>query len=131
MDIDKFKKLNDGFGHEFGDTALTKVVERITALVSEDDLVGRMGGDEFLLLLNDCTEEKATQVVQRIIDDVATTTIRARDESAQLTLSAGLLYVSPSNQRQRIDDVVRDADKLMYDAKQASGNQVAVRTIPA
>jgi len=131
VDIDKFKELNDGFGHEFGDAALTTVVDRITALVSEDNLIGRVGGDEFLLLLNDCTEEKATQAVQRIIADVATTTIRTRDQSAQLTLSAGLLYVSPSNKQQRIDDVVRAADKLMYVAKRAGGNQVAARTISA
>lgn len=131
VDIDKFKGLNDRFGHEFGDAALTAVVDRITALVSEGNLIGRMGGDEFLLLLNDCTQEKATQVVQRIIADVATMTIRVRDQSAQLTLSAGLLYVSPSNKQQRIEDAVRAADKLMYVAKRAGGNQVAVGAMPA
>ncbi|MGB2985436.1 MAG: diguanylate cyclase [Phycisphaerae bacterium] len=129
LDIDKFKAVNDNFGHEFGDLALTTVVSEITGVVPQHDLIGRMGGDEFVVLLNDCSEKEATQIVKRIIANLAAKTVRKRNHSTQMTLSAGLLYVRPSNQEQPLDAIVNAADKLMYVAKRAGGNQVEGRTI--
>jgi len=129
LDIDKFKAVNDSLGHEFGDLALTTVVSGITEAVCQDNLIGRMGGDEFVVLLNDCTKEYATGIMERIISNVAAKTVRNRNQSAQMSLSAGLLYVRPSNRQQHLDTVVSMADKLMYQAKRSGGNQLVSRAI--
>ena len=131
LDIDRFKSVNDELGHEFGDLALKTVVGEMTETIPQHHLVGRMGGDEFVVLLNDCTEQDATQIVERIISNVASKTVRKRNQSTQMSLSAGLLYVRPSNREQQLDTVVNAADKLMYRAKRAGGNRLEVRTILA
>lgn len=131
LDIDRFKSVNDELGHEFGDLALKAVVGEMTETIPQHNLVGRMGGDEFVVLLNDCTEQDATQIVERIISNVAAKTVRKRNQSTQMSLSAGLLYVRPSNREQQLDAVVNAADKLMYRAKRAGGNRLEVRTILA
>jgi len=97
--------------------------------VCQDNLIGRMGGDEFVVLLNDCTKEYATGIMERIISNVAAKTVRNRNQSAQMSLSAGLLYVRPSNRQQHLDTVVSMADKLMYQAKRSGGNQLVSRAI--
>lgn len=131
LDIDGIKGVNDAFGHEFGDVTLTAVVAKIADAVPQSDVLGRMGGDEFVIVLNDCTETDARQIVQRIIANVAEMTIRKGDQSTRISLSAGLLYVQPSNREQQFDVVVKAADKLTDRAKRTGGNQAEVRVIQA
>ena len=129
LDIDKFKAVNDTFGHEFGDLALTTVIAAVTEALPQGHLIGRTGGDEFVVLLNDCTEKDAVQIVERVVTSVATKTVRNRNQSVQITISAGLLYVRPSSREQQLDATINAADKLMYRAKGAGGNQAEVRVI--
>jgi diguanylate cyclase (GGDEF)-like protein len=131
LDIDRFKAVNDKLGHALGDLALTMVASEISEAVGQNDLVGRMGGDEFVILLNDCTEPDARQTVERIISNVASKTVRKQNQSCQVAVSAGLLYVRPSNQTQQLDTVVHAADQLMYQAKRAGGSQAKIRAIHA
>jgi diguanylate cyclase (GGDEF)-like protein len=129
LDIDRFKKINDKLGHEFGDLALATVAAEITKVVGQHGPVGRIGGDEFVVLLNDCTEQEAGQILHQIVSGVAAQTIRKLELSTQAFLSAGLLYVRPSNRPLQLDRAVHAADKLMYGAKRNGGNQVQTRAV--
>lgn len=129
LDIDQFKAVNDRFGHEFGDSVLITAVAEINEAMPSDALFGRIGGDEFIVLINDCTEIDATQIVKCFVSNVAAKTIHKQNQSTQISLSAGLLFVHPSNQEQQLDTVVHAADKLMYRAKRSGGNRVEMRAI--
>jgi diguanylate cyclase (GGDEF)-like protein len=124
LDIDGFKGVNDRFGHAFGDRALVATACATAAALPRDALIGRMGGDEFVILLTECTEQDANRTAQRVISNVAEKAIHQGDQSAQITVSVGLLYVGPSSDPRRLDDLVSAADKLMYHAKGEGGNRV-------
>lgn len=129
LDIDGFKRVNDEFGHEFGDLALKSVVAEMTDALPPNHLFGRMGGDEFVLLLNECSQKDAEKIVECIISNVAKQPVNKRGQSAQIYVSAGMLYVRASSREHQLDAVVNAADKLMYHAKRAGGNQAATRTL--
>jgi diguanylate cyclase (GGDEF)-like protein len=129
LDIDGFKSINDRLGHEFGDRALKNAADRMAEATRQQDLLGRMGGDEFALLLYDCKEPEAEQIVRRILSHVAAEPVCKGKQSTKLALSAGLLYVRPSNRVRSLDTLLSAADHLMYEAKQAGGNQMQRRIV--
>jgi len=129
MDIDRFKAINDTFGHELGDRALKNTATRIRDAARRQDLLGRMGGDEFVLLLYDCRAADAEQITRRILSQVAAEPISREKQDARVSLSAGLLYVQLSHQVHSVDVLISAADQLMYQAKQAGGNQVHSRIV--
>jgi diguanylate cyclase (GGDEF)-like protein len=128
-DVDKFKVINDTLGHEFGDRALKKVASQLLESVRQHDIVGRLGGDEFVLMLYDCREPNARAVAKRILAAIAEESIGRGQRSVKLSVSLGLLYVQASPESKPLDTLLRAADKLMYRAKHAGGNQVEVRIV--
>lgn len=123
LDVDGFKGVNDKLGHAFGDRALAATACTAAAALPRDALIGRVGGDEFVVLLSECTEQDAKNVAQRIISSVSEKPIHQGDQSAQITVSVGLLHLGPSNDPRPLDALVSAADKLMYQAKRAGGNR--------
>ncbi len=89
-DLDRFKHINDQFGHLVGDRALQEVAHRILTSVRGHDLVGRYGGEEFLLLFPDTPLEMAVQVAERIREHVAATPVHLPEHTIPVTLSIGL-----------------------------------------
>ena len=125
LDIDRFKQLNDTFGHACGDGALRQVVATMRESVRQTDLVARLGGDEFLVMLGDCREEAATGIIERIVSRVATLEIGAEQaRSAKATLSAGFLWVAPDGMTFPLETLLSTADRLMYEAKRSGGNRI-------
>jgi len=124
MDIDGFKQINDRLGHEAGDRALRGLVAKTEQGVRKQDLVGRLGGDEFVVLLDDCTESDARGVVKRMLAAVADGPIAEGAPPVHATLSAGLLYVRPTDRQHTLEKLIAAADRLMYAAKRAGGNRV-------
>jgi len=129
LDIDRFKALNDTFGHEFGDFALKSVVAGVNEAMPQNHLLGRMGGDEFVLALDDCTEERAKQILDHVVSNVGGKAVRKRNHSAQIFVSSGMVYVWPTSRKQELDALVCAADKLMYQAKRAGGNRLQMQSI--
>ncbi|MCH7872628.1 MAG: diguanylate cyclase, partial [Planctomycetes bacterium] len=127
FDIDKFKDVNDTFGHDVGDSTLTTVVSKITEVLPEHCELGRLGGDEFILLLHDCNESDARRLVDRIVSTVGAANIQNHGKTASLSLSAGMLYVSHSDTRYEFDELVCACDELMYIAKRAGGNRAEIK----
>ncbi|MEA2000630.1 MAG: EAL domain-containing protein [Actinomycetota bacterium] len=120
LDLDDFKAVNDHYGHATGDALLKQVAKRIVASVRETDSVGRIGGDEFTVILESGTRlEDAGQVATKILDSVAEPYIVGNRE-LRVTASIGIaMYPLDGDSSQAL---LRDADIAMYSAKAAGSN---------
>ncbi len=124
IDVDKFKELNDTFGHQAGDAGLQAVASILRARVREYDTAARYGGDEFALLLPQTDVEGAIACAERCRADIETITLGGA-EKARLSASIGLCLF-PNAEIETREDLVRLADGALYDAKKAGRNCVKV-----
>jgi two-component system, cell cycle response regulator len=126
IDIDHFKSVNDEHGHEAGDAVLREVAGRMQDSVRLEDMVGRWGGEEFLVVLPNTTDQGAAELAERLRQVVADTPCRLADgDAVQVTISVGCAA-------SLIDDagiLVRSADAAMYEAKQTGRNRVVVAVV--
>ncbi len=117
VDLDGFKQVNDNHGHEHGDWVLTEIARRITACVRESDLVARVGGDEFILVLEESHEPEAVEAVAaKVLDSLALPFVLNGDESFT-GASIGIAYFGAG--RITPDLLIHQADLAMYRAKRA------------
>jgi diguanylate cyclase (GGDEF)-like protein len=123
IDLDQFKRVNDSLGHEAGDRLLRQVAERIRRSVRDTDLLFRMGGDEFTVILEEThTPEEVAQVAQRLIESVRAPLRLLRHELA-VSVSVGIaLYPRDDASGERL---VKSADTAMYRAKELGRNRYA------
>ncbi len=123
VDIDHFKSVNDGHGHVAGDAVLREVAERMVRSVRLEDMVGRWGGEEFLVVLPMTASQGAAELAERLRQVVAGEPCRLPDGGAmRVTISIGCAASA-------IDDpatLVRSADAAMYEAKKSGRNRVVV-----
>lgn len=122
-DLDHFKNINDSLGHLIGDRVLKEVAQRITTSVRDRDLIGRYGGEEFLLIFPDTSLPVAQQVTERIRQHIASTPIHLQEHSIPITISIGLTHFNPDDS---LESLLQRADNAMYAAKQAGRNCVRV-----
>jgi diguanylate cyclase (GGDEF)-like protein len=112
LDVDKFKQLNDQHGHSTGDRILALTAASVRKALRPTDVVARVGGDEFTVLLPDTDRETAAQVINRVRLELA----RAMEESGwQVTFSIGIASFMPP--LGSVQEMIRSADKAMYAAK--------------
>lgn len=119
IDIDHFKKVNDEHGHPVGDQALKDVAKAFKNAVRDHDLVGRLGGEEFGLLLTHVVQEDAYCIVDRIRKDVSSIHIMHNGKSVDLTVSIGGVVFSGDMD---FDALYKAADVKLYEAKQSGRN---------
>jgi diguanylate cyclase (GGDEF)-like protein len=129
LDLDNFKSLNDRFGHNFGDVALQAVVAQTRAVLPKDVIIGRIGGDEFAVMLESPALDIARDTIERALQTVAEHTIQFETASSRVTWSAGLLYVRSVTQDTSLNVLLKGADKAMYQAKRQGGNCVVCREV--
>lgn len=123
LDIDHFKEINDKHGHAVGDLVLQAVARRIEEAVRKGDMIGRYGGEEFLLLLPSSTRLEAIALAERLRSAIGSTPIDLLDgRQVQLTASFGVNVLDVPEQD--FDGAVRSADEALYRAKQAGRNRV-------
>ncbi len=128
IDIDHFKRINDSFGHPVGDEVLRSVAQLIRGAVRDRDLVGRYGGEEFVLALPGTAPSLAAQIAHRLRHRVAETPfwpypeVRSTVPPATLTISVG--YAACPRDSDDLDRLVRLADQALYAAKAAGRNEV-------
>ena len=123
IDLDHFKEVNDRFGHEGGDRVLVETAQRLRRSLRASDDVGRLGGDEFCVLLGpDHDDAASVRLANRIIDVLEQPMQGAGDEDAYISASIGIAALDPAEATaQRL---LRDADHAMYEAKRTGRRQV-------
>ena len=119
LDIDRFKFVNDHYGHSFGDKVLNQVAAKISESTRKSDIAGRYGGDEFLIVLPSATIETAKTVAGRILNSVSQLAIG--DVPAQISVSIG---IAGRTHEKEVHEVIEKADFAMYRAKRDGGNSL-------
>ncbi|CBA17222.1 diguanylate cyclase [Xanthomonas albilineans] len=121
LDMDDFRTLNATYGHAGGDAALRHVVEVARTTLRASDAIARFGGEEFLLLMPDCTIFEANAAVNRVLRALSQRALTHEDQRVFVSFSAGVaMRAAGENQ----DALVRRADRAMYEAKKAGKNCV-------
>jgi two-component system, cell cycle response regulator len=124
MDMDFFKSVNDSNDHLFGSFVLSEVGKLIRENMRQIDFAARYGGDEFLIVLSETTEEGAIKVAERIRRRIEEFTFESPTSSMKLTASLGLAVIDPSEFPMDARNLVRFADMALYDAKRSGKNRV-------
>jgi diguanylate cyclase (GGDEF)-like protein/PAS domain S-box-containing protein len=123
LDLDHFKRVNDTYGHEAGDTTLIRFAETCMEVARKLDLVARLGGEEFVILLPRANKEPAFEIVQRLRLQVMEMRIAAANGvTFGCTVSAGLASLRPHTRDLR--ELLRNADAALYKAKREGRNRV-------
>ena len=131
IDIDRFKRINDTYGHATGDAALCHLVETLTPYLRQSDLMARFGGEEFVVLLPETTFDEALDVAERMrvaLRERPFTIPGVADPTLTMTLSAGVATFQPNvdaDSDADIDVLIHAADRALYDAKNNGRDQVA------
>ena len=125
IDVDRFAEINDQHGHRVGDEVLTEVAQRMKVALRSYDLVGRFGGDEFLVVLPNCGRANAIEVADRIRRAFAETPILILKGAVSLTLSVGIA-TTQRERRSNAADVVRAAEIALDEAKRMGRDRVEV-----
>ncbi|MDA8415053.1 MAG: diguanylate cyclase [Desulfobacteraceae bacterium] len=123
LDIDHFKNINDTYGHQFGDLVLQKLAKCMQNCVRPYDIVGRVGGEEFLIIAPASPPEEALLLAERIIATIRQETISEGTSQVHITASAGVSVIKHDDAD--ITDLLRRADRAMYQAKAEGRNRVA------
>jgi two-component system chemotaxis response regulator CheY len=134
LDVDRFKTINDSYGHEVGDRTLQLVAELLAQQLRSYDVVGRWGGEEFLMLLPGASADEALAAAERIRETLARTHLPVR--GVEMTLSASLGVATLGEEavvptgadagEAWLDQLVRSADRALYQAKHGGRNQVQI-----
>ncbi|MGN6325581.1 diguanylate cyclase [Pseudolysinimonas sp.] len=125
IDLDGFKRVNDGFGHAVGDLLLREVGERLRAAVRAEHVVARYGGDEFVVVAEVAGPLAASEMAERIRGRLEEPYKTARDVAISASIGVAMADSAPNG----TDQLIRLADQAMYAAKGAGGNRVAASAV--
>ena len=123
LDLDKFKAINDTYGHMVGDQALVHISKLVRRLLPQSAQLVRLGGDEFVVLLPDVEPIMAEQLAERIVETIESKPLQHKFQNISITTSVGLL-IDASKRDHSIDVMMKSADKHLYRAKKAGRNKV-------
>lgn len=124
LDLDLFKAINDTHGHVFGDLVLANLSKSFVSVLRPYDILGRIGGEEFLVIVPATGEEAAARLGERLREAAQQTPVQDGTRSANVTVSAGVTAVRPEDTRP--EELMRRADRALYKAKAAGRNRVVV-----
>jgi diguanylate cyclase (GGDEF)-like protein len=122
IDLDGFKQVNDGYGHAVGDLLLQEVAQRIRRCLRESDTVGRIGGDEFVVLLNNITLPEHGAVVAEKIRAILERPFELAGQRLHISSSIGVAVCPEHGDDNK--QLIRHADEAMYAAKKNGGNRL-------
>jgi two-component system cell cycle response regulator len=127
IDLDHFKTVNDTYGHAAGDAVLKEVAHRLVHSVRTYDLVGRYGGEEFLVILSNASLDEVNGRGRRICAVVEEAPVKFQSHEVKVTISVGVTE-APGNQDLQLTRLLHIADLAMYRAKEAGRNRVESKT---
>jgi diguanylate cyclase (GGDEF)-like protein len=120
-DVDHFKSINDTYGHPVGDEVLREIARKLLGSVRSYDFVGRYGGEEFLVVLNNCSATRAMSRAEQIRNAICSAPIATAKGPLPITISLGV-FASLGEEVVSADDVLCEADRALYEAKAAGRN---------
>jgi two-component system cell cycle response regulator len=124
LDVDYFKNVNDTYGHDAGDAVLKEVVSCIEDAVRYEDTVGRIGGEEFAILLPEANTEGASIVLERVRENIGALEFTHNGHTFSVTASIGLTDVEPDDVT--MDAALKRADEALYAAKDGGRDQIKI-----
>ena len=130
IDIDHFKHVNDHWGHDAGDEVLRRITRSMLAVIRISDVLARVGGEEFALIMPGIRQVEARRAMQRLRIGIEQMTIPVEDEQLRVTVSIGMA-VRDRAQLFSAEVLYKQADEALYRAKQAGRNRVELYEIPA
>jgi diguanylate cyclase (GGDEF)-like protein len=123
LDVDHFKSLNDRFGHAMGDEAIRRLASAVRTELREGDALGRLGGEEFAVLLPGLDEREALGVAERLRQVVSALTLKSQGQQASMTVSVG---VAQSRAGEPLETFLHRADAALYVSKRGGRNRVSL-----
>lgn len=123
LDLDHFKRINDTFGHHIGDRVLVRLGTFFKEHLKNSDIIGRIGGEEFAVILPNTYLEDAFELAQTIRSDLEKLTFTETGTPLSITISIGLTFHSGKNPAE-INDILKEADTALYQAKRNGRNRV-------
>ncbi|MBB4691938.1 diguanylate cyclase [Paractinoplanes abujensis] len=123
LDIDKFKGINDTYGHGVGDEVIREVANRVRAGIRHSDVLGRYGGEEFAVVLPDHGDDSPAELAERMRAGVAGTPVPTRAGPIPVTISVGVALLAAQD---TLDQVLARADHALYQAKETGRNRVVL-----
>ncbi len=129
LDIDHFKIVNDTHGHLVGDKVLQAVAEALTNSLRSVDMIARIGGEEFVVVMPDTSEEFAEAVAERLRRRVADTHVSCDGVDEPVTVNISIGLTMRTGEDKSVEDLMKRADKALYGAKNTGRNRV-VSDIP-
>lgn len=125
LDLDGFKEVNDNYGHDIGDELLIVIATRMKRMLRRDDSIARVGGDEFVILLNDFENyQLSIEIIERLLSSIAAPTT-IKEQSLRVSASVGMT-IYPQLQELDADQLLRQADQAMYQAKISGKNRYSI-----
>jgi len=123
VDVDRFKSVNDAFGHEAGDRVLVQIASTIKSGIRDYDLCGRWGGEEFMVIMPEITAAEGAEVVERVREAISEIEMQAGDETLRLSASFGVAERRPG---ESIFDTISRADAALFEAKRHGRNRCEI-----
>ncbi|MBU6494742.1 MAG: GGDEF domain-containing protein, partial [Burkholderiales bacterium] len=127
LDADHFKRINDTAGHTAGDEVLQQIVREAKRTLRAADLIGRLGGEEFALLLPATTRQEAAAIAERLRVAIEQLPIETGGQVLHATVSLGVAALGET--QAELDDLLAAADRALYEAKRAGRNCVRVEDV--
>ena len=127
LDVDHFKQVNDNFGHHTGDMILREMAQLVSGMLRDYDAIGRYGGEEFLIVLPETNGEQAFRVADRLREAVQQHTFVVDDRACRVTVSLGLAAKDDEGTPD-IEDLFKEADRCLYQAKESGRNRTVIGT---
>jgi diguanylate cyclase (GGDEF)-like protein len=125
LDVDHFKEINDSSGHLYGDQVLKQIVDVFTKTIRKTDILGRYGGDEFVILFPETSMRGAIEIAERLRQKVEQITMTEKNETMKITISGGLACLEPMGaNHMKLKDIMDEADKALYQAKAEGRNRI-------
>jgi two-component system, cell cycle response regulator len=124
IDVDHFKRINDTYGHDVGDLVLQRIADNLKQSARAQDVIARIGGEEFLAVCPDTDASAAAQCAERLRQAVSGMRICVGNATLQLTISIGVAAMDPSMLSP--DSMIKASDQAVYAAKQAGRNRICV-----
>jgi len=127
IDLDGFKRINDEYGHDAGDSLLRFVAKQMSLSLREGDTLARIGGDEFIAILTDLSDQGACKRTAKRLLQACTTTHTYKDKRFNVSASLGITFY-PQEKTLDFEDLLKQADQAMYEAKLSGKNQFSIFT---